>query len=552
HATLLAGISMAVWATNLWTAPDHTRVVHYLWLCWGCASLAHLVVLQQRLWQAILALAGWAASMLALLMARFGPGLDLAALHPVVSIDVGEGLVSLMVFHSARRISNVAAMERHQARALRREADRLQAMTHLDDHWSRRVTGAPRAAGDVERRRGPDDGGGAGPEPLAADAVGTDLRRRVDTGRAGAGGCRRGLRPDHRAAACGSPGTRPGHQRLVEGLDRTDPAGPTARRTRPRFLAETTLRTPVTNFIEPVGAIRFARAREDHMNTSQPSPSPHEPQHAAEDDQPAPIHERIEASPGITHAAAPSDAPHEPTHAAEPDLLLSAREFRMRGRESMVFGPLDLDFPSDRPAVLVGQQGSGRSSLLLALAGRLKGVEGSLQVGEIDGIAQPWKLRQQVSVARISGFAELEDNLTIGESRDERAIAEGIGTRRGRTRFRELEDLLGHRFDTDQLVDRMAAQERMLLTLVLGCLSPARFVVADDVDESLTDDQLVWLHDAMALLTEDGNRFVISSLEQSPLPPLAAVVTLPPPAQRGEPNFALRRTRRRSTTIEDA
>lgn len=143
HATLLAGISMAVWATNLWTAPDHTRVVHYLWLCWGCASLAHLVVLQQRLWQAILALAGWAASMLALLMARFGPGLDLAALHPVVSIDVGEGLVSLMVFHSARRISNVAAMERHQARALRREADRLQAMTHLDDHWSRRVTGAP-------------------------------------------------------------------------------------------------------------------------------------------------------------------------------------------------------------------------------------------------------------------------------------------------------------------------------------------------------------------------------------------------------------------------
>lgn len=141
HATLLAGISMVVWATNLWTAPDHTHVVHYLWLCWGCASLAHLVVLQQRLWQAILSLVGWAVSMLVLLVARFGPGLDLAALHPVVSIGVGEGLVSLMVFHSAQRISNVAAMERHQARALRREADRLQAMTHLDDHWSRRVTG---------------------------------------------------------------------------------------------------------------------------------------------------------------------------------------------------------------------------------------------------------------------------------------------------------------------------------------------------------------------------------------------------------------------------
>ncbi|GAA1391803.1 ATP-binding cassette domain-containing protein [Luteococcus peritonei] len=295
-------------------------------------------------------------------------------------------------------------------------------------------------------------------------------------------------------------------------------------------------------------------------------PKPHAPEHALGED---------EVSPSAAHApshALPGDEPEPtvdlPRHGAGPladDMfrepspdtlpqaeatedtraaLLQARGLELAGRQNMVFGPLDLELRPDQVGVVTGQQGSGRSALLLALAGRLKGVQGSLIVGDIDGIAHPRALRKQVSLARITDFAELEPNLTVGESRDERAIAEGIGTRRGRERFRHLEDLLDHRFQLDQWVDRLPAVEKTLLVLVLGCLKPASLVVCDDLDDSLTDAQLRWIHDGIAVLREDGNHFFVSMLDESPLPDDARVVHLVPPPSRDAdflPNHPIRR-----------
>lgn len=221
------------------------------------------------------------------------------------------------------------------------------------------------------------------------------------------------------------------------------------------------------------------------------------------------------------------------------ETLLQARGLEMPGRTSMVFGPVDMELPRGQLGVVTGQQGSGRSALLLALAGRLKGVQGELTVGEIDGIAHPRKLRREVSVARITGLADLEPNLTIGESRDERAIAEGIGVRRGRERFVHLERELGHRFDPEQWVDRMPAVERTLLTLVLGCLAPSRYVVLDDIDESLTDRQLGWIHDGLDILLEGGQHVVMSALDQSPLPAKAVVWHLDKPTPPQDAGFEL-------------
>lgn len=281
-----------------------------------------------------------------------------------------------------------------------------------------------------------------------------------------------------------------------------------------------------------------------------PEPAPQDPP----SDPVAPAH----ASPEPAPQDAPSDR-ETPGHAtAEPDrgptpLLLEARGLEMAGRSSMVFGPLDLDLRTDQVAVVTGQQGSGRSALLLALAGRLKGVQGSLQVGAVDGIAHPRALRQQVSIARISGLADLEPQLTVGESRDERAISEGIGTRRGREQFSRLEDLLDHRYQTDDLVDHLPAVEKTLLTLMLGCLRPAAYVVCDDVDDRLTDAQLGWMHDGIAVLREDGHHFVLSSLDQSPLPEASRVIHLQPPPSRDAdfvPTHSLRR--RLASLREDA
>ena len=247
----------------------------------------------------------------------------------------------------------------------------------------------------------------------------------------------------------------------------------------------------------------------------------------------------------------------EPLGAGTP--LLRARNLTMTGRESTVFGPLDLDLHTNGPTIITGQQGAGRSSLLLALTGRLRGVTGELVAlpregfAEVDGIAHPRALRKATSVARISGFADLEPNLTVGESRDERAIADGLGQRRGRERFREFEDLLGHNFDIDQMVSRLPAVEKTLLTIVLGALAPSHHVVLDDVDEDLTAAQLGFIHDAVTVLQLKDVHYVMTALDESFVPDGATVVHLRAPQRRTAPDFLPTHTFRTSDhTHEDA
>ena len=56
--------------------------------------------------------------------------------------------------------------------------------------------------------------------------------------------------------------------------------------------------------------------------------------------------------------------------------------------------------------------------------------------------------------------------------------------------------------------------------------------LAANLDASLTDAQLRWIHDGLAVLREDGNHFVVSMLDESPLPDDAHVVHLVPPPSR--------------------
>lgn len=223
-------------------------------------------------------------------------------------------------------------------------------------------------------------------------------------------------------------------------------------------------------------------------------------------------------------AESPQSPQSPPRREVQP--LLRARQLLLEGGRGPVFGPLDTQLYAGQRGVVVGQQGTGRSALLLALAGRMKGVTGELQVEDIDGIAHPRRLRQRTSIARIGGLAELEPSLTVGECRDERALTEAIGVRRGRARFTELQNALGEWFDPEEVVEHLPGVRRTLLTAILGCLRPAAYVLLDDLDASLTDEQLHWIHRQLDVLTEAGNTFIVSALDTARTPPGAVLLHL--------------------------
>lgn len=229
---------------------------------------------------------------------------------------------------------------------------------------------------------------------------------------------------------------------------------------------------------------------------------------------------------------------------------LVAKGLSMRTAQGPVFGPVDLVVPAGHHAAILGEQGSGRSAMLLALGGRLKGVSGQLTLGEVDGIAHPRKLRQRIAVARITDLVELEPTLTVGEARDEHSLLEGIGSRAGRVTFQELAGALDLELGLDRLVGDLPAVQRTLLSVVLGCLRPADFVLVDDVDDSLTRDQLADVYAAMDVLALRGHHFIVSALSTSPVPSGAATITLIPPESAERLALRFGHLRPRRTTIE--
>lgn len=251
------------------------------------------------------------------------------------------------------------------------------------------------------------------------------------------------------------------------------------------------------------------------------------------------MHTDIETDAGSTHSGPSCD-----------DLPLStlvAQGLTLRTGRGPVFGPVDLVLPPQTHLTVLGSQGSGRSALLLALTGRLVGVTGDLVLTggpvdvaldslerpaarayrpTIDASRHPQALRSLTAVARITDLVELEPALTVREVVDERCLLDGVRRRIGRERFALLAEAVGLRMDPDREVGELSAPTRALIAAILACLRPARLVTFDDVDASLTVDELTDLYSALDILRDHGHPFAVSAVGSAPTPRDAVILTL--------------------------
>lgn len=94
-----------------------------------------------------------------------------------------------------------------------------------------------------------------------------------------------------------------------------------------------------------------------------------------------------------------------PDEAKEPDekpVALTAHGISMTGPWGRVFGPLDLDIADGGVTVLVGPPGSGRTALLMNLAGRMKPSTGTITV------LGHHKARDIFGVCALAGIEQLD------------------------------------------------------------------------------------------------------------------------------------------------
>lgn len=150
--------------------------------------------------------------------------------------------------------------------------------------------------------------------------------------------------------------------------------------------------------------------------------------------------------------------------------VLVADALLATGARGVVFGPVSLRVAPGEVVALVGPGGSGRTSLLLALAGRFAVADGRLAVAG------------DVAIARAGTLLELDEMWTVGEAIAQRALL----SRRPPARVSDLPSALA--------LHALTPLQRALLDVALAASEGRPVIVMDDVDRGLMpeDEAQVW------------------------------------------------------------
>ena len=184
--------------------------------------------------------------------------------------------------------------------------------------------------------------------------------------------------------------------------------------------------------------------------------------------------------------------------------MIEATGLGLRTRHGWVFRDVDLTVAAGEVAAVVGPSGSGRTMLLLALAGRAKPSTGELRVG--DTTSRP-DIRRQVTVARATGAVELDPDLTVGDSRREAGLL-FYGADLDRA-----ESLAGLELDSATVVGDLAADDLALFSLALAAASQPVALVLDDVDLRATPEQQHRIWAGLRAVAASGIAVVASAVD---------------------------------------
>ncbi|MFF0743381.1 ATP-binding cassette domain-containing protein [Streptomyces sp. NPDC004111] len=206
------------------------------------------------------------------------------------------------------------------------------------------------------------------------------------------------------------------------------------------------------------------------------------------------------------------DSPHTGTATAE-GAAVDAVNFGLKGPRGWAFRGVDLSAPAGSFVAIEGPSGSGRTCLLLALAGRMRATEGHARVG---GLRLPKKMagvRRISALGPVTSVSELDPAFTVNEHLRERALLQRRldgplrslfqrpSARRAAARARIDTALKAVGLDLDTLpkggrtsVRDLERLEGLRLSVGLALMGSPRLLAVDDADLKLSDAEreLAW------------------------------------------------------------
>ncbi|MFJ9024625.1 ATP-binding cassette domain-containing protein [Streptomyces sp. NPDC102259] len=202
---------------------------------------------------------------------------------------------------------------------------------------------------------------------------------------------------------------------------------------------------------------------------------------------------------------------------------VTADGFGLRGPRGWAFRGVGVDAEPGSLIAVEGPSGSGRTSLLLALTGRMKATEGTATVGGARLPKQLAAVRRVGALAHVAGVTDLDPALTVGEHLRERALLERRfgGPVRELLRPRaERAAEVGLRIDTAlsaaglelealpkgsrTAVRDLERLEALRLSVALALIGRPGLLGVDDIDLKLTDAERAEVWALLRSLAEAG------------------------------------------------
>jgi ABC-type multidrug transport system ATPase subunit len=192
---------------------------------------------------------------------------------------------------------------------------------------------------------------------------------------------------------------------------------------------------------------------------------------------------------------------------------VNARGIGVEGPRGWAFRGVDVSAEPGTLIAVQGPSGSGRTCLLLALAGRMRITEGHATVAGFPLPKRMGTVRGRTAIAHVPGIADLEPALTVGEHLQEQAL---LGRRlkgsvfgalpwgrryKDATRARVNAALAAAGLDPDTLpkglrttVRDLERLEALRLSIALAVMHDPQLLAVDDIDLKLSADEreLAW------------------------------------------------------------
>ncbi|ASU77242.1 hypothetical protein CDG81_01720 [Actinopolyspora erythraea] len=190
-------------------------------------------------------------------------------------------------------------------------------------------------------------------------------------------------------------------------------------------------------------------------------------------------------------------------------VAITARGISVRGPLGPVFSNVDADIRPGELATVTGPSGTGRTSLLLTLSGRLRPITGTI---EVDGHPLPKdakRARSLIAPARLRPGFELEGRWRVKEAVRERRVT----TKVTNDEISDAFDLVGIDPEPEAVIDSLHPGEQLLLAVALGMAELPAGLLVDDVELGLPAAARTRVWAALEAVVRTGTTVLVSNTD---------------------------------------